>query len=105
MAEKNLDALPRDLRVLYTRGADALSRDNFDYAIDLFTQVLARDPSVFECRKALRAAQLKKAAEGGSFFKRMASKATLGPLIGKGQMALRTNPAEALLVAEQILSG
>lgn len=104
MAEKTLDALPRDLRMLYTRGADALARENFDYAIDLFSQVLAREPGLFECRKALRTAQLKKAAGGSGFFKRMANKATLGPLIGRGQVALRTNPTEALLAAEQILS-
>jgi tetratricopeptide (TPR) repeat protein len=104
MAEKSVDALPRDLRMLYTRGADALARENFDYAIDLFLQVLAREPAVFECRKALRTAQLKKAAGGSGFFKRMAGKASLGPLIGRGQMALRTNPAEALTLAEQILS-
>lgn len=105
MPEKSLDALPRDLRGLFTRGSDALARDNFDYAIDLLTQVLDRDPAFFDCRKALRTAQLGKAAAGGGFFKRMASKATLGPLLGKGQVALRTNPAEALHVAEQIIAG
>jgi tetratricopeptide (TPR) repeat protein len=103
MAEKTLDALPRDLRVLFTRGSDALSRDNFDYAIDLFAQVLARDPAFFECRKALRTAQLKKAATGGGFFKKMANRASLGPLLAKGQVALHSNPAEALHVAEQII--
>lgn len=105
MAEKTLDALSRDLRVLHTRGSDALSRENFDYAIDLFTQLLSRDPSFYEVRKALRTAQLKKAGGGGGFFKKFASKATLGPLLGKGQVALRGNPAEALQVAEQILAG
>lgn len=104
MAEKTLDALPRELRVLYTRGSDALSRDNFDYAIEMFSQLLARDPSFFECRRALRTAQLKKTGTGGSFFKKIASKASLGPLIGRGQMALHTNPTEALQLAEQILA-
>jgi len=104
MAEKSLEALPRDLKMLYSRGADALSRENLDYAIDLFLQVLAREPGFFECRKALRSAQLMKSAVGRGFFKRMAGKATLGPLIGRGQVALMTNPAEALGIAEQILT-
>ena len=34
MAEKSLNDLPRDLRVLHTKGHEAFQRDNFDYAID-----------------------------------------------------------------------
>ncbi len=44
MAEKSLNEIPRDLRMLFTKGNDALQRDNFDYAIDLFNQVLAKEP-------------------------------------------------------------
>ena len=54
MAEKSLNDLPRDLRALFTKGNDALLRENFDYAIDLFNQVLTKEPGVYECRKALR---------------------------------------------------
>jgi tetratricopeptide (TPR) repeat protein len=104
MAEKSLEVLPRDVRVLYTRGHDALVRENFDYAIDLFNQVLARDPGLYECRKALRAAQLHKAGAGTGFFKKMLNSASSQPLIAKGQMALRKDPAEALQVAEQVLN-
>ena len=71
MAEKGLNELPRDLRVLFTKGSEALQRDNFDYAIDLFNQVLAKAPAVYECRKALRTAQQRKAGDGGGFFKKM----------------------------------
>src|SRR2546427_249162 len=71
MAEKTVNDLQRDLRVLFTKGNEALQRDNFDYAIDLFTQILARDPTNFECRKALRAAQQGKAGEGKGFFKKV----------------------------------
>ena len=105
MAEKSLSELPRDLRVLFTKGNDALQRDNFDYAIDLFNQVLAREPALYECRKALRTAQLQKAGGGGGFFKKMLSSASSSPLIAKGQMALRKDPAEALQIAEQVLNG
>jgi tetratricopeptide (TPR) repeat protein len=106
MAEKSLNELTRDLRVLYTRGNDALSRENYDYAIDLFTQVLTKEPRVHECRKALRTAQIKKAGTGGSgFFKKVFSGASSSPLVAKGQMALRKDPVEAIMVAEQIIAG
>lgn len=105
MAEKSVNDLPRDLRVLYTRGSDALSRENFDYAIDLFNQVLDKEPGLYECRRALRNAQLKKAGNGGGFFKKMLSNASSSPHIARGQLALRKDPAEALHIAEQILNG
>jgi tetratricopeptide (TPR) repeat protein len=105
MAEKSLNELPRDLRQLYTKGTEAFQRDNFDYAISLFNQVLAREPRVFECRKALRATQFRKAGGGGGFFKKMLSSAGSSPQVAKGQMALRKDPAEALQIAEQILNG
>jgi len=105
MPEKSLNDLPRDLRVIYTKGNEALQRDNFDYAIDLFTQVLTKEPAVFEVRKALRAAQTKKAGTGGSgFFKKVFSGAGSSHLIAKGQLALRNNPVEALAIAEQIIA-
>jgi tetratricopeptide (TPR) repeat protein len=103
MAEKSLNDLPRDLRALFTKGNDALQRDNFDYAIALFNQVLVREPGVHECRKALRTAQLKKTGGGGGFMKKMWSSASSSPLVAKGELALRKDPAEALQIAEQIL--
>jgi len=104
MAEKSLNDLTRDMRVLFTRGHDALQRDNFDYAIDLFNQVLAREPGLYECRRELRAAQMRKAGGGGGFMKKMWSSASSSPLVVKGEAALRREPAEALQIAEQILN-
>ena len=101
----SLNDLPRDLRVLFTRGSDALQRDNFDYAIDLFNQVLNREPGLYECRKLLRTAQLKKAGSRGGFMKKMWSSASSQPMVVKGQVALRKDPREALLIAEGILNG
>jgi tetratricopeptide (TPR) repeat protein len=105
MAEKSLNELPRDLRMLFTKGSQALQRDNFDYAIDLFSQILAKEPGLFECRKALRTAQMRKAGTGGGFFKKMLSSAGSSPMVAKGHMALSKDPAEALRIAEQILNG
>jgi tetratricopeptide (TPR) repeat protein len=105
MAEKSLNELPRDLRMLFTKGNDAVQRENFDYALDLFNQILAKEPGLYECRKALRAAQMKKAGSGRGFFKKMMSSAGSQPLVAKGHLALSKDPAEALKIAEQILNG
>src|SRR5258708_820593 len=105
MPEKNLNDMPRDLRDLYQKGSVALQRQNFDYAIAIFNQVLQREPGFFECRQALRAAQFKKAGGSTNFFKKMIGGASSSPLLAKAQMSLRKNPLEAIQVAEQILNG
>jgi tetratricopeptide (TPR) repeat protein len=104
MAEKNINEISREARVLYTKAQEAGQRDNTDYAIALYNQVLEKEPGFFDCRKALRAEQFKKAGSGGGFFKKMLSGAGSSPLVAKGQLALRSNPAGALVIAEQILN-
>ena len=104
MAEKSLNDLPPDLRKLFTKGDDALSRENYDYAITLFTQILTREPTVYDVRKALRNAQLKKAGGGGGLLKKMWSTASSQPMVTKAQIALRKDPTEALQIAEQVLA-
>lgn len=104
MPEKTLTEIPRDLRQLFTRGNDALLRDNFDYAIDLFCQVLAREPGLLECRRALRAAQHTKSKGRGGFFKKAWSSASSSPQVLKAQATLRSDPAGAMAIAEQILN-
>jgi len=104
MAAKTISDLPRDLRMLYTKGFEAFQRENFDYAIEMFTQILAREPHVFEIRKTLRTAQVAKSGKAGGFFKRTFSSASSSPMVAKGQLALRKNPLEALQIAEEILN-
>jgi predicted Zn-dependent protease len=104
MAEKNINEISADARRVYTKANEAAQRENLDYAIDLFNQVLEKEPCLFECRKALREAQFKKTSGRGGFFKRMLSGASSSPLVAKGQIALRSNPANALVIAEQILN-
>ncbi len=104
MAEKTLNALSADLRRLYSKGAEALHRDNFDYAIDLFNQVLAREPAIYECRKALREAQARKAGAGKGLFRKILSSAGSQPHVVKAQVVLREDPAKAMQIAEQILN-
>ena len=105
MAEKGISDISGDLRRIYNKANEAVQRDNFDYAIALFNQVLEKEPAFFECRKALREAQFRKAGDSGSgFFKRMLSGAGSSPQIAKARLAMSKNPAEALAIAEDILN-
>jgi len=103
MPEKSLAEIPQDLRELYKKGSAALQRNNLDYAIMFFQQVLQREPAFFDCRQALRATQFKRAGSSTSFFKKMIGSASNSPMVAKAQMALRKDPAEAMSIAEQIL--
>ena len=105
MPEKTLSQIPRPLREQYEKGKTALDRRNYDYAIDILTALLEQEPAFFDCRQALRTTQFKRAEGGrGGFFKRMMSGASSSPLFAKGQLALRSQPLEALKIAEQILN-
>ena len=106
MAEKNLNEISRDVRALFAKGTEALTRENYDYAIALFNQALEKEPAFYDCRKVLRDTQFRKAGESGKgFFKKMLSGAGSSPQIAKAKMVLSKNPAEALAIAEQILNG
>src|ERR1022692_3410496 len=104
MPKEDLNGISRDARALFARGSQALAQDNFDYALTLLNQALETDPGFFHCRKALRDAQFRKAGDGGrGFFKKMLSGTGNSPQIMKAKMALGKNPAEALVIAEQVL--
>jgi tetratricopeptide (TPR) repeat protein len=106
MAEKTINEIPREPRLLFVKASEAMQRENVDYAIALFNQVLEKEPAFFDCRKALRAAQFQKAgSKSGGFFKKMLSGAGSSPQIAKAKMALGKNPAEAMAIAEQVLNG
>ena len=106
MAEKNINDISRDARTLFAKAAEAAQRQNIDYAIDLFNQVLQREPEFYAGRKALRAEQFKKAGGSGSgFFKKMMSGAGSSPQVARARMVLGKNPGEAMAIAEQILNG
>jgi tetratricopeptide (TPR) repeat protein len=106
MPEKTINQLPPELRRLYTKAAEAAQRENPEYAIALFCQVLEKEPGLYEGRKALRAAQSAKAAGTSTgFFKKMMSGAGASPQIAKAKLALGKNPAEAIAIAEQVLNG
>jgi tetratricopeptide (TPR) repeat protein len=104
MAEKSINEVPREARLLFIKANEAAQRENVDYAITLFNQVLEKEPAFFDCRKALRAAQFQKCGSRGGFFKKMLSGAGSQPQLAKAKMALSKNPAEAMAIAEQILN-
>jgi tetratricopeptide (TPR) repeat protein len=105
MPEKLINEIPPDLRRLYTKAGEAAQRENPDYAMTLFCQVLEKEPGFFECRRALRIEQAKKAAGATTgFFKRAFSGVGASPQIAKAKMALSRNPAEAMAIAEQVLN-
>ena len=106
MPEKAINEISADARRLYTKANEAAQRENGDYAIELFCQVLEKEPGFLECRRLLRSEQQKKAAKsGGGFFKKMMSGAGSSPQLAKAKMVIGKNPAEAMALAEQILSG
>jgi tetratricopeptide (TPR) repeat protein len=105
MAEKNINEVSRDARMLFSKATEAAQRENLDYAITLFNQLLENEPAFFDCRKALRQAQIQKAGSGGTgFFRKMLSVGSSSPQVAKAQMTLRSNPAGAMAIAEHILN-
>ena len=105
MAEKLPNELSADLRRLYAKAMETAQREQHEYAITMFCQVLEKEPTLFECRKALRVVQQKKSASTSTgFFKKMISGAGASPQLAKAKMALGKNPAEALAAAEQVLN-
>jgi tetratricopeptide (TPR) repeat protein len=106
MVEKNFRDVSQTLRTWFTKGNEALARQNYEYAITLFQQALTQEPGFFDCRKALRAAQFGKQGGGGTgFFRKMISGAGASPAVAKAQVQVHTNPAEALITLENALNG
>src|ERR1051325_5885088 len=105
MPEKSINEIPRPTREFYDKGMQAMQRQNFDYAIDLFMQVLKKEPAFFDCRQALRVTQFKKSGGSTSFFKKMIVGASSSPLGTKDQLPPQKAPPDALRVAQKILNG
>ena len=104
MPDQTLREIPNDLREMFQKGNAALQRQNYDYAITFFDQILKRAPGFFEARQALRATQFKKAGGKTSLFRKMLGGASNSPLIAKAQVQLRKSPTDALIIAEQVLN-
>jgi len=102
MPEKSLDEISFATRELFTKGVSALKKDNLDYAVTLLTQCVKLEPGFFEARSALRAAQHQRTgSRSGGFFRKLMGSASS---LTKGQLALRNNPFDALIIAEEALN-
>jgi tetratricopeptide (TPR) repeat protein len=104
MPEKLFNEVPRGERELFEKGLAAIERNNLDYAIVIFNQVLSKEPGFYECREKLRGVQLKKASGGSSLFKKLLGKAGSSPNLAKAQILMRSNPTEAIRAVEEILN-
>jgi predicted Zn-dependent protease len=102
MPEKSVDQIPAAQREMFDKGVAALQKNNLDYAVTLLLQVVKNEPGFYECREALRAAQHKRAGNrGGGMFRKLLGSASS---LTRGQMALRSNPFDAIIIAEEALN-
>ena len=104
MAVVTLDSVPKKTRDLFQKAASAMERDNFDYAIDMFLDILELEPKLLEARKLVRAAELKKlgSKKGSQLTHAVANLTGMG-----GIMAVNANlhkkPHKAVISAEHLL--
>lgn len=82
-----------DIDKLYEYGSEALKKRNYDYAQDIFTQIITFDPNHTNARKALRMTLVNKILATGSL-----SKFKLGLLSAKvlGQIQLIKDPKKKI---------
>ena len=105
MAEKDIESVGMEVRQLYEKGYGMLEKKQFEYAVELLTMAIERDPAFFDCRVALRAAQIN-VAKGRGKIGRMAAVTAAAPHIAQAKLALaRDNYFGALISAEKILNG
>ena len=104
MLETKANALPPQLREQYEKAKQAFDRSNLDYAVTLLENILKQEPSCYDARQVLRASQMKRNDGKRGFFKKMLGTASSSSGLAKAQIALRTNPSEALHLLEPIIS-
>ena len=69
MPEKDHNVVGMEVRQLWERGYEQLEKKQWDYAMELLCMALEKEPAFFECRMALRAAQVKKNENASSLSK------------------------------------
>ena len=102
MPEKSLKDVPRPIRDLYEKGKQATMRNNLDYALQLFADVLQKEPGFLECRKELRAAQIQKSGNKSKFFGGLGG---ANPKLAKAKVMVKNKPEEVLGICEEVLNG
>lgn len=96
-----MNQVPFATRELYDKGIAAVQKKNFDYAVTLLMQALRMEPGFYEAREALRVTQHQRSTGKRSIFHKFIGSASS---LTRGQVALRTNPFDAILIAEEALN-
>jgi tetratricopeptide (TPR) repeat protein len=103
MSLKSERDLNQTNRNQYSRAKQAAQSKNYDYAISLIQAVLKDEPLFLDGRRYLRAIEIQKYEALSSFNKQM-----LGMKVGSSAMKLsgaaKKEPAEQLLLAEEVLT-
>ena len=103
MPEKDHNVVGMEARQLWERGYEQLEKKQWDYAMELLCMAVEKDPGFFECRMALRAAQVKK-YENASSLAKIAGTAANAHNMAQAKVALaRKNYFGALSHAEKVL--
>lgn len=102
MPEKQITDIPVTLRELFDKGRAAYNKANYDYAVTLFMEVLRQEPSFITAREFLRATQMKKSGGKRSVFRKAFG--GVRPELAKAQMALKSDPVQALPLCEGVLN-
>ena len=103
MPEKDHNVVGMEARQLWERGYEQLEKKQWDYAMELLCMAVEKDPGFFECRMALRAAQVKK-YENASSMAKIAGTAANAHNMAQAKVALvRKNYFGALSHAEKVL--
>ena len=103
MPEKDHNVVGMEARQLWERGYEQLEKKQWDYAMELLCMAVEKDPGFFECRMALRAAQVKK-YENASSLAKIAGTASNAHNMAQAKVALvRKNYFGALSHAEKVL--
>ena len=105
MPEKKISDISRATIELFNKGNSALNSGNVDYALTIFLQILQKEPGYYECREALRAAQVRKAGQSSGIFRKVMGSASGAANLAKAQMTIGKNPTDAIHLAEQVLNG
>lgn len=103
MPEKKASDIIGKHRVNYDRAIQAIKKENYDYAIELLGDLIKKEPTNLDVRMNLRRACLEKSEKKGGFFQKIIGTAGGGHHLARSQLALKSDPIEALTEAELML--
>ncbi len=105
MAEQLDMEISKRARELLDKGLSAMERNNFVYAVDMFSAALRLEPRFLKARKLLRATAIKRfKMSGGGPLRRVAAALSGFPLLVAGHVALKFGKAfKALELSEKLI--